>query len=50
MNMHIVNRLQSPRPDTPEPDIRQGRRNLSTEGGATVQLLEVDASISDQVR
>ncbi|KZP24793.1 hypothetical protein FIBSPDRAFT_950833 [Athelia psychrophila] len=47
--MHIVNRLQSPRPDTPEPDIRQGRRNLSTEGGATVQLLEVDASISDQL-
>jgi len=51
MNTHLINRLQSPRPDTPEPDIRQGRRNLSMEGGGgtTVQLLEDDGGISDQL-
>lgn len=48
MNTHIASRLQSPRPDTPEPDIRQGRRNL--QGGVPgVQLLDDDGGISDLV-
>ena len=38
---------QSPRPETPEPDSRQGRRNPPEAG---VQLLEDDGAISVQVR
>ncbi|KAF9821370.1 hypothetical protein IEO21_00616 [Rhodonia placenta] len=37
--------MQSPRPETPEPDSRQGRRN----GAAGVQLLDNDGAISDQL-
>ena len=38
---------QSPRPETPEPDSRQGRRNSPAAG---VQLLDDDGAISVQVR
>ena len=38
---------QSPRPETPEPDSRQGRRNRPEAG---VQLLDDDGAISLQVR
>ncbi len=38
---------QSPRPETPEPDSRQGRRNAPEAG---VQLLDDDGAISIQVR
>ena len=38
---------QSPRPETPEPDSRQGRRNPPAAG---VQLLDDDGAISVQVR
>jgi len=37
-------RVQSPRPETPEPDSRQGRRN--TEAG--IQLLDVEGRIGDK--
>ncbi|KLO12607.1 hypothetical protein SCHPADRAFT_929112 [Schizopora paradoxa] len=37
-------RVQSPRPETPEPDSRQGRRNAET----GVQLLDVEGRISDK--
>lgn len=40
-------RTQSPRPETPEPDSRQGRRNPPEAG---VQLLDDDGAISVQVR
>ena len=38
---------QSPRPETPEPDSRQGRRNPPEAG---VQLLDDDGAVSVQVR
>jgi len=38
---------ENPRPDTPEPSSRQGRRNGS---GSDVQLLDDDGSISEKVR
>ena len=38
---------QSPRPETPEPDSRQGRRNPPEAG---VQLLDDDGAVSIQVR
>lgn len=38
-------RIQSPRPETPEPDARQGRRNLET----GVQLLDNEGAISEKV-
>ncbi|EIN07480.1 hypothetical protein PUNSTDRAFT_136160 [Punctularia strigosozonata HHB-11173 SS5] len=37
-------RYQSPRPETPEPDSRQGRRNAQD-----VQLLDEDGAISEQL-
>ncbi|RDX56634.1 hypothetical protein OH76DRAFT_1336224 [Lentinus brumalis] len=37
---------QSPRPETPEPDSRQGRRNAPEAG---VQLLDDDGAISEQL-
>jgi hypothetical protein len=40
-----TSRFQSPRPETPEPDSRQGRRNAQN-----VQLLDEDGAISDKVR
>lgn len=40
-----ASRVQSPRPETPEPDSRQGRRN--TEKG--VQLLDIEGRLSDKV-
>ena len=39
-----LSRVQSPRPETPEPNSRQGRRN---EG---IQLLNDEGSISEAVR
>ena len=39
-------RMDSPRPETPEPATRQGRRN----GAEGVQLLDDDGAISVQVR
>lgn len=39
-------RVSSPRPETPEPDSRQGRRNALAAG---VQLLDDDGAISEQV-
>jgi len=39
-------RIQSPRPQTPEPGARQGHRNNAQTG---VQLLDVDGSISVQL-
>lgn len=39
-------RIQSPRPETPEPESRQGRRN--PQPGA--QLLDDDGGISEKVR
>lgn len=39
-------RVQSPRPETPEPDSRQGRRNPRAAG---VQLLDDDGAVSAQV-
>lgn len=39
-------RVSSPRPETPEPDSRQGRRNARAAG---VQLLDDDGAISAQV-
>ncbi|CCM02346.1 uncharacterized protein FIBRA_04441 [Fibroporia radiculosa] len=38
-------RMQSPRPETPEPDSRQGRRN----GASGVQLLDAEGAISIQL-
>ena len=38
-------RVQSPRPETPEPDSRQGRRNAEI----GVQLLDDEGAISDKV-
>ena len=38
-------RIQSPRPETPEPDTRQGRRNWET----GVQLLDDEGAISEKV-
>ena len=38
-------RVQSPRPETPEPYVRQGRRNAST----GVQLLDDEGAISEKV-
>ncbi|KAI0934169.1 hypothetical protein AcV5_006104 [Taiwanofungus camphoratus] len=38
-------RVNSPRPETPEPDSRQGRRN----GAAGVQLLDDEGAISEQL-
>ena len=43
MNSDSDHRVQSPRPDTPEPGSRQGRRNQG------VQLLDDEGRISDQV-
>jgi hypothetical protein len=43
MNTDSDARVQSPRPDTPEPGSRQGRRNLG------VQLLDDEGGISVQV-
>ena len=40
-------RVQSPRPETPEPESRQGRRNPRAAG---VQLLDDDGAVSAQVR
>lgn len=40
-----IARVYSPRPDSPEPDSRQGRRNAPHD----VQLLDGEGSISDQV-
>jgi hypothetical protein len=42
----VMSSRQSPRPDTPEPGSRQGRRNAQP----GVQLLDDDGAISDQVR
>lgn len=39
-------RVSSPRPETPEPDSRQGRRNARAAG---VQLLDDDGGISEQL-
>ncbi|OCH95015.1 hypothetical protein OBBRIDRAFT_746532 [Obba rivulosa] len=39
-------RLNSPRPETPEPDSRQGRRNIADTGA---QLLDDDGAISEQL-
>ena len=41
-----ISRVYSPRPDSPEPDSRQGRRNPPP----GVQLLDDEGSISEQVR
>lgn len=42
----VLSRINDPRPDTPEPSSRQGRRN----GNSTdVQLLDDDGGISRQV-
>lgn len=48
MNRSIeeFSRVQSPRPETPEPDSRQGRRNPRAAG---VQLLDADGAISTQL-
>ncbi|EPQ58210.1 hypothetical protein GLOTRDRAFT_35936 [Gloeophyllum trabeum ATCC 11539] len=43
---HNYERFQSPRPETPEPGSRQGRRNAAPD----VQLLDDDGAISEQVR
>ncbi|KDQ60726.1 hypothetical protein JAAARDRAFT_190879 [Jaapia argillacea MUCL 33604] len=45
MQREIESRVQSPRPETPEPSSRQGRRNA----GVGVQLLEDDGAISPQL-
>lgn len=39
-------RMQSPRPETPEPYVKQGRRN----DPVSVQLLDDEGAIGDQVR
>ena len=44
-NYDSDSRVQSPRPDTPEPSSRQGRRN--PQPGA--QLLDDDGAISEKV-
>jgi hypothetical protein len=36
----------TPRPDTPEPEVQQGRRNAPSAG---VQLLDAEGGISDKV-
>ncbi|KAA1474925.1 hypothetical protein DENSPDRAFT_782634 [Dentipellis sp. KUC8613] len=41
----LESRVQSPRPETPEPGSRQGRRNTEPD----VQLLDVDGAISRQL-
>jgi hypothetical protein len=38
-------RMQSPRPETPEPSSKQGRRNAQLDA----QLLDADGAISDKV-
>ncbi|KAH8107031.1 hypothetical protein BXZ70DRAFT_269763 [Cristinia sonorae] len=40
-----LSRVQSPRPETPEPDSRQGRRNPTAAG---VQLLDNEGAVSPQ--
>ncbi|THH33958.1 hypothetical protein EUX98_g226 [Antrodiella citrinella] len=45
-SMEDFTRVQSPRPETPEPDSRQGRRNPRAAG---VQLLDNDGAISVQL-
>ena len=40
-----LSRVQSPRPSTPEPSARQGRRNAD----ANVQLLDAEGAISEDV-
>jgi hypothetical protein len=44
----ILARMSSPRPDTPEPSSKQGRRNGNN--SQDVQLLDADGAISDKVR
>lgn len=46
MDRMFEERFMSPRPETPEPDSRQGRRNVWPTG---VQLLDADGAISQQV-
>jgi hypothetical protein len=41
----IHSRMQSPRPETPEPSSKQGRRNAQLDA----QLLDADGAISDKV-
>lgn len=45
LDLDVGSRIQSPRPETPEPESRQGRRNAQP--GA--QLLDDDGGISNQV-
>ena len=45
MNYDLDSAVQSPRPETPEPESRQGRRNPQP----GVQLLDDDGGISDAV-
>lgn len=45
MNYDLESAVQSPRPETPEPESRQGRRNPQP----GVQLLDDDGGISDAV-
>jgi hypothetical protein len=40
-----ISRIQSPRPETPEPYVRQGRRNAPV----SVQLLDDMGTISEKV-
>ena len=40
-----LSRVQSPRPSTPEPSARQGRRNADSD----VQLLDSDGAIGEKV-
>lgn len=46
MNYDLSSGIQSPRPETPEPESRQGRRNAQP----GVQLLDDDGGISEKVR
>ena len=46
LNQAGIERAGTPRPETPEPGSRQGRRNA--EPG--IQLLDDDGAISDEVR
>jgi hypothetical protein len=45
MAPHIDSRIQSPRPETPEPSSRQGRRNPQLDA----QLLDADGAVSVKV-
>lgn len=45
MAPHVDPRIQSPRPETPEPSSRQGRRNAQLDS----QLLDADGAVSDKV-